>query len=127
MGYTVKHTNTLIGLGVSAISETPKAYRQNTKNLSHYYKNPQETEISHLLSCEEIEAKSKILQVMTQFLVDAESLTPTLLEMEKDGLLTHSNGILNVTEMGKMFVRNIATEFDFHRKNKQGKQFSQSV
>jgi coproporphyrinogen III oxidase-like Fe-S oxidoreductase len=47
--------------------------------------------------------------------------------MEKDGLLTHSNGILNVTEMGKMFVRNIATEFDFHRKNKQGKQFSQSV
>ncbi len=36
MGYTVSQTKLLIGLGVSAISETPAAYAQNNKQVESY-------------------------------------------------------------------------------------------
>jgi oxygen-independent coproporphyrinogen-3 oxidase len=37
MGYTTQHAGMLIGLGVSSISDTGKAYAQNEKTLQDHY------------------------------------------------------------------------------------------
>ena len=127
MGYTIKHTNTLLGLGFSSISETPNAYKQNTKNLAKFYKDQTLIETSHLLSQVEIHTKKHIMQIMTQFFTHCNAITPQLEEMQKDGLLEHKNGKIHVTELGKAFLRNIAVEFDINRKNRESGKFSQSL
>ena len=127
MGYTVQHTNALLGLGVSAISETPNAYRQNTKSLAKYYKDHTSIETSHLLTKEENIVKKQIMQIMTQFSVKTGNLTNALKEMKNDELLTYTDGEIKATELGKSFLRNIAVELDINRKKGEGKQFSQSV
>jgi oxygen-independent coproporphyrinogen-3 oxidase len=127
MGYTVQYSNTLLGIGVSAISETSNAYKQNTKNLSEYYRNQTAIETGHLLTREEMTQKTKILEIMTQFQTTTQTLTPNLQTMLEDGLITFQNESIVVTEIGKIFVRNIASEFDMHRASKTSKQFSQSV
>ena len=127
MGYTVKHSQTLMGIGVSAISELPNAYKQNTKNLTDYYKNQEIIETSHLLSQDELLQKTQILEIMTKFQTKTQQLTPNLQIMLEDGLITHENQTLKVTEIGKMFVRNVAAEFDMHRKEKTEQKFSKSV
>ena len=127
MGYTVKHSQTLLGLGVSAISELPNAYKQNTKNLNLYQKNQASIETSHILTNEEIAQKKQILEIMTTFQTKTEKLTPGLEDMIDDGLISYSKNTIKATEIGKMFVRNIAAEFDMNRKNKAIKQFSKSV
>ena len=127
MGYTVKHSQTLLGLGVSAISELPNAYKQTTKNLIFYQKNQEAIETSHILTNEEITQKNQILEIMTTFQTKSEKLTPGLEAMIDDGLISYSKNTIKVTETGKMFVRNIAAEFDMHRKNKAINQFSKSI
>lgn len=127
MGYTVKCSSTLLGLGVSAISELPSAYKQNTKSVSKYYDDTTAIDTSHILTEDELQSKEKILEIMTKFQTKIEKLTPNLEIMLKDGLVTYTEGLLVATEIGKMFVRNIAAEFDVHRKNTESKRFSQSV
>ena len=54
MGYTDVHTGTLLGLGVSGISETPDCYHQNEKVLTLYERRVRAGEIptlrGHVLS-----------------------------------------------------------------------------
>jgi oxygen-independent coproporphyrinogen-3 oxidase len=127
MGYTIKHTNALLGLGVSSISEIPNAYKQNTKNLTKFYNDHTLIETSHLLLKEEVVAKKQIMQLMTQFFTECVTLTPPLKEMQQDGLLEHRDGQIYATKLGKAFLRNIAVEFDINRKSGESGKFSQSV
>ena len=76
MGYTERRTTALLGLGVSAISETPDCYHQNEKVITVYERRVQQGEIptlrGHLLSRRTIGARrDKILALMTTFRVRA--------------------------------------------------------
>ena len=125
MGYTDIHSNMLIGLGVSAISDIGVAYAQNHKELELYYRSIEMDELpvtKGYFMCEiDMAFKQYILQTICEGktrlqhghkdLLNIYTL-PMLREMEKDGLLELSSEELKVTKTGFQFVRNICKAFD---------------
>ena len=116
MGYTTKSANVLLGFGVSSISETPNGYKQNEKSLLKWQESVTAIENSHKLSENQVKMKQIILSVMTKFqapvsLVNIEKI-PEMNKMLADGLIVIEDGMLKVTEMGRIFLRNIAYLFD---------------
>ncbi len=122
MGYTTNTTPLLIGLGCSSISDAGIAYLQNEKNWKIYTKTVNENHLAitkgHVLTSEEKETKALILNIMCRFktpihqeLFSSETLNQ-LKNPLSDGLITFSDGHLNVTPKGKPFVRNICMAFD---------------
>jgi oxygen-independent coproporphyrinogen-3 oxidase len=125
MGYTDVHSNMLIGLGVSAISDIGVAYAQNHKELELYYRSLEMDELpvtkGHFMDDIDIAFKQYILQTICKGktrlkpghkeLLNIYTL-PMLKEMEKDGLLELSSDELKVTKTGFQFVRNICKAFD---------------
>lgn len=122
MGYTEFRTGALVGLGVSAISESPTCFHQNEKVLPIYERRVNAAEIptlrGHLLSHEDRRLREQILQFMTRFEVhledegevrDAESFLAPLIE---DGLVLLAGRTLRLTEAGRPFLRNAAVFFD---------------
>lgn len=121
MGYTVTHTSLLIGLGVSAISDTGLAYAQNEKQLALYQQRVQEGKLplfrGHILSREDRLLRQHIEELMcyheTRWHKAPECL-PRLEEMEREGLVSIEPGRLVVSEKGAPFIRNICMAFDAH-------------
>jgi len=129
MGYTTKSANVLLGFGVSSISETPNGYKQNEKSLLKWQESVTAIENSHKLSENQVKMKQIILSVMTKFqapvsLVNIEKI-PEMNKMLADGLIVIEDGMLKVTEMGRIFLRNIAYLFDENIMQEQ--KFSTSV
>lgn len=138
MGYTDQKTDLLLGLGVSAISETPYSFHQNEKVLNLYEQKLDKgllpTLRGHILNQEDQEQRAKILKIMTQFEVELtseekEQAQKFLAEMIQDGLVKISDNKLIVLEDGKAFLRNAALFFDkrLMRSAPQTKTFSQSI
>ena len=122
MGYTHNRTEILLGLGVSAISETPTCFHQNEKALKIY-----ETKIAggemptlrgHLLSEADRTNRERILSLMTKFQLElrdeaeAREICEFLAEPLRDGLLRIEGMRLTITERGRPFLRNICMAFD---------------
>jgi oxygen-independent coproporphyrinogen-3 oxidase len=138
MGYTDLHTDILLGLGVSSISETPTCFHQNEKLLPQYERSLAKglvpTLQGHKLSDEDQRQRQQILQLMTEGHVallpsqksDIESF---LSEMIKDGLVEFEGTLLKMTEAGKPFLRNACMALDTRMRNKNlgAKIFSQSM
>lgn len=123
MGYTEVRTTTLVGLGVSAISETPDCYHQNEKVLTTYERRVLAGEIptlrGHMLSADDQRRRETIGALMTQFRVPVEGDGvvvdgKTVETFVADGIVEVANGVLTVPERGRPFLRNIATAFDAH-------------
>jgi oxygen-independent coproporphyrinogen-3 oxidase len=124
MGYTTTHTDLLIGLGVSAISDAKYAYAQNPKKVEDYTSSVKEKGLSvvkgHVLSEEDTLIKQCIMQIscrgelcseLLQQVVTREILD-TLVEMEREGILYLYEGGLKVRTTGEPFIRNICRVFD---------------
>jgi oxygen-independent coproporphyrinogen III oxidase len=132
MGYCSSKTQLMIGLGVSAISDSWYAFAQNEKSLEDYYRRVDEGELpvfrGHLLNDEDLIIRRHILNLMCRFETawnerhgwfDAlPHVLDSLVEMEKDGLLEFGRNMIRVTEKGKPFVRNICMAFDMRLKRK---------
>jgi oxygen-independent coproporphyrinogen-3 oxidase len=126
MGYTDQRTDVMLGLGVSAISETPKSFHQNEKVLAQYQALLAEGKIptsrGHLLSPEDQERREQILKLMTTGQVSFSSAQQKseaekfLMEMVQDGLVEISEKELKLTEKGRPFLRNACVFFDEHLK-----------
>src|SRR5207249_7669553 len=75
-GSTETRTSVLLGLGVSAISETPTCFHQNEKAFPVYERRVRQGEIptlrGHLLSAEDRRLREQILTFMTRFEVNLE-------------------------------------------------------
>ena len=139
MGYTAQKTSLMIGLGMSAISDSWGAFVQNVKTVKEYQTLVNNNEIpvfrGHILSNKDIIIRQHILNLMCQFKTtwNDKSLVamnePLLKEIEKDELIgVHPSGI-EVFEKGKPFVRNVCMAFDsyLNKKLTQKKQFSMTV
>lgn len=120
-GYTETRTTVLLGLGVSAISETPTCFHQNEKAFPVYERRVQGGEIptlrGHLLTEEDQQLREQILQFMTKFSVrladnQAADARGFLRPMIDDGLVAISNHTLELTEKGTPFLRNACMFFD---------------
>lgn len=140
MGYTTQQTSTLIGLGVSSISDSGNAYAQNHKTLHDYYESIENGEWAvtkgYFLTEEDVAFKKYILDMsckgMTRFkkedldLIEIYSL-PELEGLKRDGLVNYTNNELQVTSLGENFIRNVCKAFDLHLLRKGSEKFSRAV
>lgn len=139
MGYTDQKTNVMLGLGVSSISESPTCFYQNDKVLNIYERKISKGEFSglrgHVLSAQDQERKKQILQFMTQFEVDLESLEQEefvknfVAPLIADELVEVSNQKMKMTQKGIPFLRLACMALDERlQKNKLStKTFSQVI
>ena len=123
MGYTHARTSVLLGLGVSAISETPDCYHQNEKVLTKYERRVQDAEIptlrGHVLSAGDRARRARILELMTRFAVEVEAeeaagLREFLGPLFDEGMLTLDEAHLIVPPQGRPFLRHAASFFDLY-------------
>jgi oxygen-independent coproporphyrinogen-3 oxidase len=122
MGYADRRTEALIGLGVSAISETPGCFHQNEKVLPIYERRVTGGEIptlrGHLLSEEDRKRREQILQFMTRWQVELESEEQVrdvrlfLKSLLDDGLVALDGRKLKLTDKGRPFLRNACMALD---------------
>ncbi|WP_149239801.1 oxygen-independent coproporphyrinogen III oxidase [Dyadobacter sp. 32] len=126
MGYTDTHTQLLIGLGASSISDSWNGYIQNEKNIEKYYEKVNKGALpilkGHELTSEDEILRRHILNIMTGFETtwhhkDQASdavykAIQRLSEMEFDELVEIQPYHLKVTDKGKSFVRNVCMAFD---------------
>jgi oxygen-independent coproporphyrinogen-3 oxidase len=139
MGYTDQRTDVLLGLGVSAISETPEMFFQNEKVLPKYETLVDQTGFApfrgHELSPEDRHARAQILELMTRGETSLESdpereiLLDRMNEMIRDGLVEVNGGRVKLLPAGKPFLRNLCLAFDrrFYQSQPQTRIFSQSI
>lgn len=138
MGYTDVRTKTLLGLGVSAISETAEVYHQNEKVITVYEKRVRAGEIptlrGHVLSPEDRRRRIKIAELMTSFGVhldsrEAASAPAALESLLEDGLVQLDGETLTIPAEGRPFLRNAASFFDEYlaREKPAGPTYSSSV
>jgi len=125
MGYTTTHTNFLLGLGVSAISDVGNAYAQNQKELENYYRSIHAGKLDSVkgifLTEDDEVIKRYILDIACQnktvlnnehLPLLQESTIPRLRELQYDGLVNFEGNDLTVTKRGMQFIRNICNAFD---------------
>lgn len=123
MGYTAGATKVMIGLGMSAISDSWYSFAQNEKQLSDYEQRVDRGEIpvfrGHILNEEDLMIREQILNVMcnfrTKFMGEQEQfdeIKKRLEVLEADDLVSIEGRNVIVTEKGIPFVRNICMAFD---------------
>jgi oxygen-independent coproporphyrinogen-3 oxidase len=126
MGYTTEPTQLLVGLGVSSISDSWTGFMQNVKEVEEYLplvdKGKLPLSKGHQLTEEDLLLRKFILDLMCRMEV---SLTKELLsnftikkgleklkEIESDGLVNISSNKIQITSLGKGFIRNVCACFD---------------
>ena len=147
MGYTLKPADEYIGVGPSAIGFLENTYFQNLKVLPDYY-----LEVNHgnfpiergqELSADDIIRKWVINHLMCAFVLDKQDFKAVfnidfdayftfekdhLIHCIDDGLLTQQTDLFKVTDLGKIFIRNIAMGFDWYLRQKDShKRFSRTI
>lgn len=133
MGYSTSATKLLIGLGVSAISDTWTAFAQNIKVVEGYLKKVNQGELpihkGHLLTEEDLLIRQHILNIMchskTEWNRQAEAhevlrqAASRLQEMAQDQIIQLSEDAITVTSSGKPFIRNVCMALDARMWRKQ--------
>ncbi|SHF57447.1 oxygen-independent coproporphyrinogen III oxidase [Chryseobacterium sp. OV279] len=125
MGYTSSNTQLMVGLGMSAISDSWYAFAQNVKTVEEYQKMVEEGQIpvvkGHILDEEDLTVRRHILNLMCQLettftdknsFPELENAFEMLEEMEKDELVEIYDNQIKITEKGRAFTRNVAMVFD---------------
>ncbi|MDF2551150.1 MAG: hemN [Chryseobacterium sp.] len=125
MGYTSSNTQLMVGLGMSAISDSWYAFGQNVKTVEEYQKIVEEGMIpvvkGHILNEEDLIVRRHILNLMCQLettfdiqnsFPELENAFQMLKEMEKDELVEIHDNQIKITEKGRAFTRNVAMVFD---------------
>jgi len=133
MGYTASKTQSMIGLGVSAISDSWYGFAQNVKGVEEYQHLVQNNILpifrGHILTEEDLIIRKHIFNLMcklktfwytrNQFFRELPEVLMKLREMQQDGLIEIDSNYLKITEKGRPFVRNVAMAFDLRLQRKQ--------
>ncbi|WP_313500595.1 oxygen-independent coproporphyrinogen III oxidase [Kaistella carnis] len=125
MGYSSSKTKLMVGLGMSAISDSWYAFAQSNKTVEEYQKIVEEGIIpvvkGHILNEEDLVIRQHILNLMCRLetswdlqtsFPEIENALEALKEMEADGLVEISDNTIKITEKGRAFTRNVAMTFD---------------
>jgi oxygen-independent coproporphyrinogen-3 oxidase len=133
MGYTASKTQVMIGLGMSAISDTWYGFAQNAKTVKAYEAIVSSGEIpifrGHILSNEDLIIRQHILNIMCQLETSwkddnlkfhqIHQVLESLKKAETDGIVIINKESLKVPEAAKPFIRNICMAFDLKLKESQ--------
>jgi len=144
-GYTTRAGASLYGFGMSSISETEGAFRQNHKELPDYIAGIEAgrlpIERGYLLTEDDRQRRAIISDVMCGRGLDYAALSrrlgldfaaayatelASLADLEADGLLTRHADRVVITDLGRLFLRIIAMRFDAHLTKRPGG-FSKTV
>lgn len=126
MGYTPNYTKCSIALGASSISDSWSMYVQNEKHVETYQEKVNQGILpiikGHKLSKTEGMMRKHILNLMCKDATywnensqDAIAISPFLSNLDElvnDGLVTYNNSSIQITDLGKFFIRNICSAID---------------
>ncbi|MGC9188079.1 MAG: oxygen-independent coproporphyrinogen III oxidase [Sulfurihydrogenibium sp.] len=145
-GYTTKAEAELFGFGATSISMLYDGYVQNYKVLRDYYETIDSgnlpIERGVYLNQDDIIRRDVIMRLMCHFRVVKSEIEEKyninfdtyfdyelkqLEDMEKDGLLTLYPDRIDVTPIGRLLIRNIASTFDVYLRNKKERRFSKAI
>jgi len=149
MGYTTHPAKDSVGFGVSSIGDLGGAFAQNTKKLNRYKdaldKGLPPIERGFERSKDDEIRRDVIQSLMCNFHLDiraieraygiefAQYFAESLKEMDEGpgahGFVTHNADAIDVTEKGRLFVRNVCMAFDAYLKRHEGEKqlFSRTV
>jgi oxygen-independent coproporphyrinogen-3 oxidase len=138
MGYTDRRTTALLGLGVSAISETPACYHQNEKVITVYERRIADGEVptlrGHVLSDDDRRRAGLIRSLMTTgaaplTVADRDAARRELADLVRDGIADIGDESLRITRQGKPFIRNVAAFFDTYLRGqaREGPVYSRAI
>lgn len=133
MGYTHQYSRVMVGLGVSSISDTWNAFAQNVKTVENYMEivNGGEFPVfkGHILTETDLLIRKHILNIMckgytawTSKELEDEAFARGIAKMRwlaHDGLIMLSPMQLQVTTIGKKYLRNICMSLDARLWEKQ--------
>jgi len=143
MGYTTTVNKMLIGLGASSISDSWTAFRQNEKDVDTYVRdvaaNTFPISNGHKLNSEDLSIRQHILDIMCRdrTTIDlssfdkafAVSVNEKMIQLQDDEFLVWNGSTIEVTELGRSFVRVIAAAIDARlwRSRPEGSLFSRAI
>jgi oxygen-independent coproporphyrinogen III oxidase len=149
MGYTTHPAQDAIGFGVSAIGELGGAFAQNTKKLTRYEEALAQglppVERGFERSRDDVIRRDVIQSLMCNFHLDVRAIerlhgidfasyfAPALEELDEGpgahGFVVRDADAIEVTEAGRLFVRNVCMAFDAYLKRHEGDgpRFSRTV
>jgi oxygen-independent coproporphyrinogen-3 oxidase len=130
-GYSTHGGADIYAFGMSSISQIPEAYWQNEKDLPKYYGALDAGQIplvrGYFVTAEDKIRRETIMRVMCDFSLDYADMSKrldldfaahfakeldSLAPFEADGLVRRSASGMEVTDTGRLFIRNIAMCFD---------------
>lgn len=127
MGYTTQRSTMLLGLGVSAISDSGNAFAQNDKTIHGYYNKINNATLpivkEYFLNDEDLAFRKYILDLSChgKTTLDPQHMDvlgsytiPELEKLEIDGLVERNGYEIEITNLGRNFIRNICSAFDLH-------------
>ncbi len=145
-GYSTRGGTDIYAFGMSAISQIENAYWQNTKELPSYYaaldgglsplargyRLTQDDRIRRKVIMRLMCDLSLVFSAMSQELGTdfKDYFAPelgSLGDLEADGLIRRSAFGLDVTDVGRLFIRNIAMRFDAYLPKETTRMFSQTI
>lgn len=144
-GYSTKSDADIYAMGMSSISQLDGIYAQNYKELPAYYNrinaNQLPIEKGYILSEDDKIRRDTIMRLMCDLELDFDHMSQRLgidfakyfsdsLEgmdkFERDGLLIRKANKLTITDAGRLFIRNVAMEFDSYLKESKAR-YSKTV
>lgn len=142
MGYTTTHTELLVGLGASSISDSWNGFVQNLKKVEDYIATVGQGMFpfyrGHLLNEEDLMIRKHILNIMCRFktewngsaaMINKEEILTRLKEMSDDKLIDILESGVRIKPEGQAFVRNACMAFDARlwRKEPKSQLFSKVI
>ncbi|MEW6368058.1 MAG: oxygen-independent coproporphyrinogen III oxidase [Acidobacteriota bacterium] len=147
MGYTTRRGLDQLAFGVSGISSVSATYAQNVKELAAYYEaigcGRLPWELGFLMSEDDCVRRELIIDLFCNFYLDTaafgrrwnldfgrafESELASLRTFQDDGLVDLSGDAIEVTPVGRYFIRNICMVFDKYLEAESGtRTYSQTL
>ena len=145
-GYSTRGGADIYGFGMSAISQTGDAYWQNLKELPRYEAAVAAGQFpvarGYRVTDDDRIRRTVVMEIMCNLGLDFAALGARLgidmpayfareldhlADMEADGLVRRRADGLEITDLGRLLVRNIAMRFDAHTQRQQERRFSRTI
>ncbi|MCL6524464.1 MAG: oxygen-independent coproporphyrinogen III oxidase [Thermoflavifilum sp.] len=145
-GYSTRAGTHLFGMGITGISQLPDAYAQNEKTEQAYFRSIDAGQIptarGYVMSADDIKRRDAIMQIMchrqidkqawsTRFALDFDQYfadcQEELKQLANDGLIQVNAQRIEVTDIGVLFLRQIAYVFDGYRQSSLKPVYSASL
>ncbi len=146
-GYSTCKEADIYSYGMSSISQIPSCYWQNLKNLDEYYLAIDEGRWPFARGCkvtaEDEIRRTTIMRLMCDLELNFSEMSARLNldfkhhfkeeltefeDMQRDNLLILSDEKLEITDLGRLLIRNIAMKFDTYLRGPQSEgQFSRTI